>query len=181
MLEFNPAYQGGYGLSDNSDSDWGVVSSGYKATGIYSKSTDGNGHSELLHLKVPPNINARVAEVCAEIKTYRTTHDFIRDAIVHRLHWYAEQKKLGKLNVPKLDFAIIEQEMFRMEQEVEEIKKFIERLPNRLVDAKKDRDRRRFQALTDLCQQMLVDESVGEPYWTEIRDVLKRDGKWEER
>jgi len=166
-------------VAGNSDSDWGVSSSGYKVEGIYPKSTDGNGHSELLHLKVSPNINARIAEVCKDEPTYRSTHDFIRDAVVHRLHWYADQKKSGKLNTAKLDFAIVEQELFRQEQEVEEVKQFIGKLPNRLMDAKKDKDRQRFEGLIALCEQVILDRAVSDVFVNEIRDILRRDGKWE--
>lgn len=62
---------------------------GYDRDEIYAHSTDTKGHYEVLRTKVTPSIEAEIAElVASKVRTgYRTVEDFIRNAIVHQLHY----------------------------------------------------------------------------------------------
>ena len=59
----------------------------YDRDGIYSHSTDGKGHYEQVRVKITPSIEAEIAElVASKTRGYRTSEDFMRNAIVHQLH-----------------------------------------------------------------------------------------------
>lgn len=62
--------------------------SAYDRDEIYAHSTDTKGHYEQLRVKITPSIEAEIAElVASKIRKYRTVEDFVRNAIVHQLHY----------------------------------------------------------------------------------------------
>lgn len=72
---------------------------GYDRNKYYIKSTDGHGHSAKLQTKIH---EAEVAQMVKWVShpgtTYRSTGDFVRDAIAHRLHDMHEFHLNGKLD-----------------------------------------------------------------------------------
>jgi len=66
----------------------GAVEQEYDQAKFYQAATDKRGHSKSVRFSLPPDQMYRLAVLVANDKTpYQTTQDFIRDAIVHRLHW----------------------------------------------------------------------------------------------
>lgn len=60
----------------------------YDRDAIYAHSTDNKGHYEQVRVKLTPSIEAEIAElVASKLRGYRTLEDFIRNAIVHQLHY----------------------------------------------------------------------------------------------
>lgn len=60
----------------------------YDRDGIYAHSTDQKGHYEQVRVKVTPSIEAELAQfVASKTRDYRTIEDFVRNAIVHQLHY----------------------------------------------------------------------------------------------
>lgn len=78
---------------------WTTVSpGGYARNRYYMKATDGHGHSDNMQVKVTQQIGGMVGALVASGTTaYRTPQDFIRDAIVHRLHDIHEMGKAGAI------------------------------------------------------------------------------------
>jgi len=63
-------------------------SAAYDRDAIYSHSTDSKGHYEQARVKITPSMEAEIAElVASKLRGYRTVEDFIRNAIVHQLHY----------------------------------------------------------------------------------------------
>jgi len=63
----------------------------YSRTRFYTKASDNKGHREEIRVKVPPHIYDAIGRIVRSdgkgpIPEYRTMSDFVRDAIVHRLH-----------------------------------------------------------------------------------------------
>lgn len=75
-------------------SAWGTDElHGYRESEFYTRSTDDRGHSQLSpRIRLRPEIAQELSALVARrtIPAYRTTADFIRDAIVHRLHQIAK-------------------------------------------------------------------------------------------
>ena len=65
---------------------WVTHHSGYDQGKIYTRATDGHGHSEILHAKLSPSLMAVVREACQKVPEYRTYADVVRDALIHRMH-----------------------------------------------------------------------------------------------
>lgn len=60
----------------------------YDRDSIYAVSTDRQGHYERVSVKVQPAIEAEIAQlVAAKVRDYKTREDFIRNAIIHQLHY----------------------------------------------------------------------------------------------
>lgn len=78
-------------MTDQADDGWGVTDE-YDIGSFYCRSTDHRGHSNNLRVRVKPEVSGEVAALVASgtIPEYTTSQDFIRDAIVHRMRWLAE-------------------------------------------------------------------------------------------
>lgn len=62
--------------------------SAYDRDEIYAHATDTKGHYEQVRVKITPSIEAEMAEmVASKMRAYRTVEDFVRNAIVHQLHY----------------------------------------------------------------------------------------------
>lgn len=64
---------------------------------FWTQATDGRGHGDQVHFKMPPWVTGLAAEIVQSgvIAAYRTTYDLFRDAIVR---WLLKLKKMGMLN-----------------------------------------------------------------------------------
>lgn len=60
----------------------------YDPETIYSASTDGRGHYEQLRVKITPQVEHLIAEVVNMHDEFRSSNDFVRNAIFHMLHTY---------------------------------------------------------------------------------------------
>jgi Arc/MetJ-type ribon-helix-helix transcriptional regulator len=112
-------------------SDWQLADA-WSEDEVYTAATDKRGHSEDLHVRVPPDV-ARKIEVLIEARVHpklRTRSDFVRDAIYHRLHYWQER------GIPHLDtLADVEErardtmmEVRRVEETVQSVREAVESL-----------------------------------------------------
>lgn len=85
---------------------WNLLSSGYALERFYTRSTDGNGHSDLIHIKISPLLHGQVIAVVEDrgLTAYRTQADVVRDALIHRL------KYINDNHDSLLNWAELEQE-----------------------------------------------------------------------
>ncbi len=79
---------------------WDLASGGYDVDRFYTATVQGEGDSEKVGFRCDNTVWARAQELIAsgKVPAYRNVHDFIRDAMVHRLHHLA-----GDLNDDALD------------------------------------------------------------------------------
>lgn len=65
-----------------------IVRSNYDPNKLYTDSTDSKGHYEQINTKLPPSLEALIARAVDDNPGYqRSRQAFVRDAIVHRLHF----------------------------------------------------------------------------------------------
>ena len=77
------------GASDKAAAKWGTESAkGYRRDAYYTQASDKQGHSAKTTVKMPTNVAGEIHSLVAsgKIPEYRTSVDFIRDAVIHRLH-----------------------------------------------------------------------------------------------
>lgn len=69
----------------------------YREDRIYTRATDGHGHSVQIQTRLAPALTGEIQALIESkmIPEYRTGADFMRDAAVHRL-WYVSQKIKNK-------------------------------------------------------------------------------------
>lgn len=73
-----------------------LETSGYREDRFYTRSVDADGHGEKLNLRVPQGIDSQMYAAVAEIPEYRTIHDLIRDAVLHRLEYLQKRYSLSQ-------------------------------------------------------------------------------------
>lgn len=61
----------------------------YDITEVYSHSSDDKGHSDSVRVKFPTMVEPIIHEVMNTDPRYKSVHDFVRDAVMHRLHYYS--------------------------------------------------------------------------------------------
>ena len=77
---------------DKAVNRWGTTTPvGYSPDANYTQASDKQGHSAKLTVKLPVNVAGEVAAAVqsGKISDYKTAQDFIRDAVIHRLHYHA--------------------------------------------------------------------------------------------
>ena len=67
---------------------WKLTDSSYDPDKFYTEASDKSGRGDPVNARIPPQIAGTIAALVqsAKIPEYRTQSDFIRDAVVHRLH-----------------------------------------------------------------------------------------------
>jgi hypothetical protein len=94
-LPFNAGDPGGLDIElAGLDEEWATMNgetSGYKRTNVYMRSTDGHGHGTKLNIKFLEQQLSQVSQWVDDPRTkYRSMHDFIRDAVYHRVRDMAD-------------------------------------------------------------------------------------------
>jgi len=71
----------------------------YDPNKFYTETTDKTGRGDPTTVRIPPQASASIAALVqsAKIDAYQTYSDFIRDAVIHRLHYIGEA--LGDLTI----------------------------------------------------------------------------------
>lgn len=87
----------------------------YDVNKLYMESTDSKGHYEQVNIKFPPHVETLIQNALRDNPLYRSSQAFIRDAIIHRL-WYVANNPGSTI-----DPVMIEMELTRqlMKQEME--------------------------------------------------------------
>ncbi len=89
-----------------------ITKSSYNADKLYTDSTDAKGHYEQINVKVPPSVDALIMQAVDDNPGYnRSRQAFIRDAIVHRLHYVHMSQG------STIDPVVIEQMVFRAQMQ----------------------------------------------------------------
>ncbi len=78
---------------------WKLSTGSYDPDKFYTEASDKSGRGDPLNARVPPQIAGTIAALVqsAKIPEYRTASDFVRDAIVHRLHTIGEKVDSGEI------------------------------------------------------------------------------------
>jgi len=97
-------------------------SKGYSREHFYCSARDGAGNNETKYLKIAGSVLGQIGMIVSskDIPVYKTEADFIRDAIVHRLHDIAEMLEDGRL-MSSINRTVI---LNRIEQRQVELQEF---------------------------------------------------------
>lgn len=131
-----PANTGG--TFGNPNDPWALSGSGYSQDNFYTRSTDGNGHSSLVHVKISPALHGELTRLVqgADVPEYRTHADVVRDALIHRLRYIHDQYS-GTVSLAALEVEQRQAELDRIAGERESWRKLLgdlERQLDALID-----------------------------------------------
>lgn len=80
-------------------SSWSTQT-GYDPSKFYLASTDGKGHGTTIKAQLPPELLSVIAALVQSGRfPYKTTADFIRDSLCHRLAYIHEENELEKMDL----------------------------------------------------------------------------------
>jgi len=161
------------------NNSWKTESTGYSIGEFYTQSKDKQGHSTLYHVRIPDHIAAELSKIVAsgKIPRYSTPHDVIRDAIVHRLKYLADNfSELKERLSAAVQIAISTENAERRIREAEDLKNIEE--TTRFCCEKLFEFNDNISLLNFIEEQKENIHSVREPYKTRIIRVLSR---YEER
>jgi len=130
---------------------------------FYTKATDNHGHSELVHLKVPPGTLSTIAQIVQSraIPEYRTSHDLIRDAIVHRLHYLRESGLVDGVANTLAGFEELANELFKLQQHMESFEGIMRQTEDWVAKLGRDSEKARDMVRRLYARALAIDDG----YW----------------
>src|SRR3954469_18553270 len=70
---------------------WVLSQSGYEKAKFYTRSSDGHGHADNVQVKLSPHFHAQLCDFLRRNQLpLNSVQDVVRDALIHRLHDYAD-------------------------------------------------------------------------------------------
>lgn len=146
----------------------------YSLDEVYSRSTDGRGHSANLgQVKVSPEMAGEIGALVASgvIPEYRTAQDFVRDAVVHRLAYWAEKQKNGDLQ-RRVTIEAMMARRDRQKAEIDNMTGLLEKTENTLWAARTAEDWAMLEAIVAEAEGDI--ELVHEPYKGKLMAIVKK-------
>lgn len=115
-----------------SSTDWW-----YDETRMYTGSQDDHGHSAQVRVNFPKNLAAQLQRVIADgrIPEYKSLNDFVRDAIVHRVHKVGKWLDNGDL-LQEVHVGLLLAEQQQIKQQKVDAQLYLNALRENLTDAK---------------------------------------------
>lgn len=149
----------------------GVEDSTYDPAKFYVASTNSHDHDEVMRIKVPKWMMVYLQDLVRDprLPAYRSVHDVIRDALVHRV------KHLHDHGITDSDTDWIEREVLkgalnRIESRRLDKVENVESVRVTLGEALKSRDGEELEMAVAVAQG--IAEHIGEPYASDIRVMI---------
>lgn len=151
---------------------WALAQSGYAKDKIYTRSTDGHGHSELLYVKLSPALMAVVTEAVEKVDGYRTKADVVRDALIHRAHDVNEwMRDSDHINLKPVDTEVRMAEIQQTQANMAYWDQLIDELDTLLRRLIEQGD---YETASYFIEQNAAVESMTTPYLLKLGAVIER-------
>lgn len=140
----------------------------YDETKFYVASTNEHDHDESTRVRMPKWLMAQLQELVRDgrLPAYRSIHDVMRDALVHRVH-YIHSRGLTDTDTDWIEREVLKGAMVRIEARRQEKLEAVKTVEVTLREALHARDPEEIDMAIAVAQGMA--EHIGEPYSTQIR------------
>lgn len=177
VRRINPSNNGnGTGVVAGSANDpWSMSSSSYDPSNFYTRATDGNGHDGGLQVKVSPALLGQINHILESriIPQYRTRADIVRDALIHRLRYLADEYD-GSVNLADLEIEQRQAEIDKFKAQRIAWRTYLDDLDNQLKDLI---ERGEYEEADYLIDMNEWNESMSVPYLKELTKLLGKHRK----
>lgn len=145
----------------------------YSLDSFYTRSTNKHDHSAEGKFRLPPHIQAAVAQIVdsKQFPQLRSIQDFYRDSVIHRLHHLNETIQDGRLE-KQLSLEMRACRVAEKQKEVEELKQTVDNHTNNLELALSMRDS---EAISDSLA-LLEDDlpNIRNPYRAMLKELARK-------
>ena len=158
------------GVVGNPNDPWTLSGSSYDIDSFYTRATDGNGHDGVLQVKVSPALLGQITHILESkaIPAYRTRADVVRDAVIHRLRYLADNYD-GSVNLADLEIEQRQAEIDKFKAQRQAWKTYLADLDNQLKDLI---DAEEYEEAEYLMEMNEWNESMSVPYLRKLNEIL---------
>jgi len=148
----------------------------YRIDEFYTRSTDNRGHRVTLRVSIPQDMGVVVGMATAALPgIYQSQQDFVRDSILHRAHWIAQNQ--GDLDLEReLNRQRLHAELERMELRLEADFEYAEKCRTVLEGMLGSGDVVGVSGLVMGMRQMM--DLVGEQVAVRLGELVDRGERW---
>lgn len=159
-------------VAGSANDPWTMSSSSYDPNTFYTRATDGNGHDGNLQVKVSPALLGQITHILESrmIPDYRTRADVVRDAVIHRLRWLADEYP-GSVNLADLEIEQRQAEIDKFKAQRVAWRTYLNDLDQQLTELIERGEYEEAEYLIDMNEW---NESMSVPY---LKDLMKCIGK----
>lgn len=162
-------------LDPESDVFAQIGARGYSEDRFYCNSSDQRGHSKMLRVWIPQGIDAQVYGAINEIPQYRTTQDFIRDAMLHRLEYLQKRYSLTDQGRRLLEIERWKADSERRSTEIQTMTSAVGSVADRLAESWAAEDYQLFKQEYEEAKDQI--DWLRDPYKARMVELLKEWGR----
>lgn len=145
---------------------------GYSPERFYTRSVNKDGHGEKMNIRVPQGLDTQMHKAVADHPQYHTMHDFIRDAVVHRLEYLQHHHGISPETEAMLQIERLRADDQREDQIIETMRDAVRDLDESLRFAWESGDVAMFMQKLDRGS-LLVDQ-MRSPWKQQAGEMLKK-------
>lgn len=151
---------------------WNLLSTGYALERFYTRSTDGNGHSDLIHVKISPLLHGQIIAAVEDrsLTAYRTQADVVRDALIHRLKWLSDNYS-SAVNLAELEQEQRQAQLDQTKRQRDAWKKYLNDLDTQLTEMIGDNE---YDEAEWLMDQNEWSDVMTPPYLAKLAAILSK-------
>lgn len=154
------------------DDAWGLERPGYSPTKFYTGASDAQGRMSSYRINVPLSIGMELRRLIEsrEIAAYQTVNDIVRDALTHRLHYLAEQRKMDRLERHNIAYQLTSDQE-RRRAEMHSLDEFIDQTAQTIQLARAKGDVMVLREVVEEAQEAA--KAIREPYRGRLLKLLE--------
>lgn len=143
----------------------------YSESKFYVASTNEHDHDESTRVRMPKWLMVYIQDMVRDprMPAYRSTHDVVRDALVHRIH-YIHENGLTDADTTWIEREVMQAAMARIESRRLNKLENVQVVKTTLMEALRSGDSDELEMAVAVAQGMA--ENIGEPYSSDIREVI---------
>lgn len=145
---------------------------GYRPERFYTRSINADGHGEKLNVRVPQGLDSQMHAAVGTVPEYRSVHDLVRDAVVHRLEYLQKHYTLDEGARRVIELERLMADMAQRDREIERMKEAVAQVEESLKVSYESKDYAMMADQLDVAEDLL--DWLREPYLGQARDVVAR-------
>ena len=161
-------------LRKSAPPEWGTQDPSYGPEKLYTKGTDGRGNSHEVRVRMPPTVVGQIQSMVEQrlIPEYKTSADFVRDAVIHRLKWLEENSLAENSDTARrMRGVVASAELQRLADEMRDADEQVDMAKQNLKAAHKTGNERMLRRAVEHCWD--IAEGLEEPWKSRVEEEIR--------